>query len=95
MIIQVSRARADLIHLRETRILGPAAGPGGSEIVHLLRPAKQHPLAAAIAAGEVAAVATAGTAEGAACSSKILVQVVCFRLHFTPQPILLYSRSLL
>jgi hypothetical protein len=58
---QVSRARADLIQLRETRILGPSAG--SSEIVRLLRPVpRQHNAAGAAAsfAPTLAPTATVG-----------------------------------
>ncbi len=82
---QVSRARADLIHLRETRILAPAAGPCGSEIVHLLRPVQQSTLPAAAAAKAT----TEAVGRAAECSMKALVQVVCCRSLFTHPPALL------
>ena len=34
---QVLQARAELIRLREKQALEPAAGPNGSEVMHLLR----------------------------------------------------------
>jgi hypothetical protein len=59
---KVSRARADLIQLRENRILGPVANNGGSEIVRLLRPAPLQPNASAMATA-AASTSSAGSVE--------------------------------
>ena len=90
---QVSRARADLIQLREARILGPAAGSGGCEIVRLLRPVPLEPNVAAAPASVLASKAgslgldasaveggggaAAGQASSLACILLWMLNIMC------------------
>ncbi len=46
----ITQVKADLIHQREVELLVPAAGPGASEVLRLLRPAVSGPAVAPAAA---------------------------------------------